>query len=247
MTPFMGITGLGGPTPSLIKNVSGGAVSFTFKYHMYGSTMGTMRMCWMTSDGGGGVEDGTLTLIQSPDFVANGSATSAIVGQQQTSGSQAWKDGSLDLSSFYGETGRIVFLYIKTPSGFRGDAAIDNMTLTIGEGGSAVTTEMWEVGSSTSTKWWSQSVGYDYSSVANCISTFEAGTLSWSRPTTATTSVPWVKDDENTGSPQTGPDDSARGGDGYYYLYVETSNNANTNMYNANKYCFLVSNEFTLS
>ena len=113
MTPFMSIPGIGGPTPSFAKGGKGEA-SFTWKYHMHGSNMGSLRMYWMTSDGGGQVDDGTLTQITSPEFVAWGSATTVISGQQQTSSSAAWKAASIDLSEFWGETGRVAFLYIKS-------------------------------------------------------------------------------------------------------------------------------------
>ena len=252
MAPFMSIPGLGGPTPSFAKGQASGEASFTFKYHMYGSNMGALRMYWMTSDGGGQVDDGTLTQITSPEFVANGSATSVISGQQQTSSSQAWRDGSIDLSEFWGETGRVAFLYIKTSgstsnnSGFRGDIGLDSMAITINED----TTNLNEgTSNGTSTLWWTvPSYGFAYSSVANCVSTFEGGISGWVRCVDVAVNNDggcFLKNDGGTGSGSTGPSQSARGSTGYY-IYAETSNS--TGMDNgSNRYAFLLSNEFTLS
>ena len=246
MTPIMSIAGLGGPTPSFAKGGSGEA-SFTWKYHMHGSNMGALRMYWMTSDGGGQVDDGTLTQITSPEFVADGSATSVISGQQQTDETSAWKDGSADLSDYWGQTGRIAFLYYKTPEGYRGDAGLDNMAITI----NGVTTNLNEgTSSGTSTLWWTvTSYGDSYSSIANCVSDFEASNLSWTRCVDVAVNNDggaFLKNDNGTGSGSTGPSQSARGGTGYYYIYAETSNNAGMDN-NANRYAFLLSNEFTLS
>ena len=54
----------------------------------------------------------------------------------------------------------------------------------------------------------------------------------------------FLKNDGGTGSGGTGPSQSARGSGGYY-IYVETSNGAGLDNA-ANKYGFLLSNEFTL-
>ena len=120
MAPLMSISGLGGANPSFAKGGAGEA-SFSWKYHMHGSDMGTLLMYWMTSDGGSNVDDGTLTRITGDAYQADGSAATSdqIAGQQQTASTSAWKDASIDLSDFFGQTGRVVFLYIKTTQNFR--------------------------------------------------------------------------------------------------------------------------------
>mgnify|MGYP001314466491 CR=1 FL=1 len=259
MAPIMSIAGLGGPQPSFAKG-GGGEASFAWKYHMYGSEMGTLLMYWMTSDGGSEVDDGTLTRITGDDYQANGSAAPSdqIAGQQQTDDdvstvAGAWRDASIDLSDFFGKTGRVVFLYIKVPgstnnnSGYRGDIGLDNMAITI----NGTTTDLNEgTSNATSTLWWTvPSYGLSYSSVANCVSTFEGGTINWVRVVDIATNNDggaFLKHDGDTGSSTTGPSQSARGDAGYYYIYAETT--ANQGLSNrANKYTFLVSNEFTLS
>lgn len=254
MAPIMSISGLGGPTPSFAKNAGGGEASFAWKYHMHGANMGTLLMYWMTSDGGGQVDDGTLTRITGDAYQADGSAASSdqISGEQQADETSAWKDGSIDLSEFWGETGRVVFLYIKTSGGtannqgFRGDMGLDNMAITI----NGTTTDLNEgTSNGTSTLWWTvPSFGYSYSSVANCVSTFEGGSIGWVRCVDISTDADggaFLKNDGGTGSGGTGPSESPRGASAYY-IYAETSNGQG--MDNAsNKYAFLLSNEFTLS
>ena len=258
MAPIMSIAGLGGPTPSFTRG-GGGEASFSWKYHMHGSDMGTLLMYWMTSDGGSNVDDGTLTRITGDAYQADGSAATSdqIAGQQQTASTDAWKDASIDLSDFFGQTGRVVFLYIKTSgstnnnAGFRGDIGLDNMAITI----NGNTTDLNEGQSSaTSTLWWTvPSFGYNYTNLANAVSTFESGDI--------TTNTPWVrcvdvesdvdggcflKNDGGTASGNTGPSQSARGGSGYYYIYGETTNGGGLDN-GANRYAFLVSNLISLN
>ena len=252
MTPIMSIAGLGGPTPSFAKG-GGGEATFSWKYHMHGSNMGTLLMYWMTSDGGAEIDDGTLTLITGDAYQADGSAapSNQIAGEQQTDETDAWKDASIDLSNFWGETGRVAFLYIKTSgstsnnAGFRGDIGLDNMAMTI----NGSTTNLNEgTSNGTSTLWWTApSYGYSYSSVADCVSKFEGGTIGWVRCVDVAVNNDggvFLKNDGGTGSGGTGPSQSARGSGGYY-IYVETSNGAGLDNA-ANKYGFLLSNEFTL-
>ena len=246
MTPIMSIAGLGGPTPSFTKNAGGGEASFAWKYHMHGNTMGGIKLYWMTSSSSSPVDDGTLNELT---FTRDGTTGQTVIGpgQQQTDETSAWKDGSADLSDYWGQTGRIAFLYYKTPEGYRGDAGLDNMAITI----NGVTTNLNEgTSSGTSTLWWTvTSYGDSYSSIANCVSDFEASNLSWTRCVDVAVNNDggaFLKNDNGTGSQGTGPSQSARGGTGYYYIYAETSNNAGMDN-NANRYAFLLSNEFTLS
>ena len=218
--------------------------SFAWKYHMKGNTMGVMKLYWMTSDGGNNIDDGTLNELT---FTADGtSGQTAISGEQQSEISSAWKDASASLNAYSGETGRLVFFYYKTPSGYRGDAAIDNMAITI----DGTTTNLYEgTSSANSTLWWSQTYsGGTYQSVSTSESTFENGDISWTRLSDIANGYQggtWFKHTGETGSSATGPTNSYRGST-EHYVYVETTSNRGiTN--NENKYCFLVSNEFTLS
>ena len=241
MAPLMSISGLGGASPSFAKGGVGEA-SFSWKYHMYGSNMGYIKAYWKTG-GTGTVDGGTLNELT---FTADGSSTTMLSGQQQSSSSDAWKDASADLVDYLGTTGRIVLLYFKTSGGYRGDNAVDNMTMTI----NGTDTSLIETGSSTSTLWWSTtSYGLNYSSVANCVSTFESNGASLTRVVDIAVNNDggaWLKHDGGTGSSGTGPSQSARGGTGYYYIYNETTNYQGLNS-GSNRYGFLVSNEFTLS
>ena len=222
----------------------GAEASFAWKYHMYGNTMGTLKLYWMTSDGGNNIDDGTLNELT---FTADGTTgQTEIAGEQHTSISDDWHDGSASLNDYAGETGRLVFFYYKTPSGYRGDTALDNMAITIG----GTTTNLYEgTDSDTSTLWWSlTSHGGSYSSVANAVSAFENGDLSWTRVVDIATNNDggtFLKHTGTTGSSATGPDNSPRGAS-EHYIYAETTNNQGMDN-DANKYAFLVSNEFSLN
>ena len=218
--------------------------SFAWKYHMYGDEMGVLKLYWMTSDGGSNIDDGTLNELT---FTADGtSGQTAISGEQQTSVSADWKEASASLNDYGGETGRLVFFYYKTLDGYTGDVAIDNMALTI----DGTTTNLYEgTSSDNSTLWWSQTFnGGTYSSVSNAESAFEDGDLSWTRLADIANGFQggtWFKHTGETGSNGTGPDNSDRGST-EHYVYVETTNGRGIEN-DANKYCFLVSNEFTLN
>lgn len=245
MTPLMSISGLGGANPSFVKG--GAEASFSWKYHMYGSNMGSVLVYWKTGNTGS-ISGGTLNRLT---FTADGTSTNILSGQQQSSSSDAWKDASANLGNYIGTTGRIVFLYIKiegssnnTSIGFKGDNAVDNMTMTI----NGVDTSLVEPNNSTSTLWWSTpSYGLTYSSVANCESTYEGGST-FNRVVDVDVNNDgggWLKNNGGTGSSNTGPSQSARGSSAYY-IYNETTANQGLSNY-PNKFAFLVSNEFTLS
>ena len=240
MAPLMSISGLGGANPSFAKGGAGEA-SFSWKYHMYGSNIGYVLAYWKTG-GTGTVDGGTLNRLT---FTADGSSTDILSGQQQSSSSDAWKDASADLVDYLGTTGRMVLLYIKTASSYRGDNAVDNMTMTI----NGTDTSLIETDNSTSTLWWATgSYGISYSSVADCESNFEANGASLTRVVDLQVNNDggaWLKHDGGTGTSGTGPSQSARGASGYY-IYNETSSNQGMGSA-SNRYAFLVSNEFTLS
>ena len=228
---------------SVTVNV-GVEASLAWKYHMHGNTMGTLKLYWMTSDGGNNIDDGTLNELT---FTADGTTgQTELAGEQTNDETHDWKDASASLNDYAGETGRLVFFYYKTPSGYRGDAAIDNMAITI----NGTTTNLYEgTSSDNSTLWWSQTYsGGSYSSVSNAESAFENGDLSWTRLADIANGYQggtWFKHTGTTGSSSTGPDNSDRGST-YHYVYVETTNGRGIQN-DENKYCFLVSNEFTLS
>jgi len=85
------------------------APQLDFYYHMYGATMGVLRIY---------AEDasGTLTILDS------------IVGQQQTAGSDAWIKKSIDLSSLAGTSYSFVFEGERGTS-FTGDISIDDFSV----------------------------------------------------------------------------------------------------------------------
>ena len=253
MTPISSLLGMSGPIPPFTASSGGGGggggsttATFTWKYHMHGNTMGGLKVYWKTqqADDATAKSGGTLNELA---FTADGSGVMGLSGQQQSDETSAWKSASADLSSYAGETGRLVFLYYKTVSGFRGDAAIDNMSLTI----NGSSTSLVEVGSSTSTLWWSttySAVG-SYSSAANAVTDFENGmslyqVIDRGAVYSFSSSGTWFKWDGYTSSGSTGPSGSDSG---EHYIYVETSSNQGMQS-GANRYCFLVTNNtYTLS
>jgi len=248
MTPISSLLGMSGPIPPFTASSGGGGGSttatFTWKYHMHGSNMGGLKLYWKTqqADNATAKSGGTLNELA---FTADGSSVMGLSGQQQSDETSAWKSASADLSSYAGETGRIVFLYYKTASGYLGDAAIDNMTMTI----NGSSTSLVEVGSSTSTLWWSTVYPgvSSYTSVANAVADYENGmyfNYVRDRNSNQTTTGTWFKDDDYTPSTGTGPSGSDSG---EHYIFVETSSGQGLTS-GANRYTFLVTeNTFTLS
>jgi hypothetical protein len=105
-----GALGAKGSLVSPTIDISGLTVpQLDFFYHMYGATMGTLRVY---------AEDtaGTLTILDS------------IVGQQQTAGGDAWIKRSIDLSSLSGTTYNFVF-EAERGSSFTGDISIDDFSV----------------------------------------------------------------------------------------------------------------------
>lgn len=102
-----------------ITTTSGGGASsaaFNFRYHAYGSDTGSTTVYWYNTT--------TSTL----------NTLTTISGQQHTSNADEWDAYSLDLSSYSGETGRIVIRYAtggagNTNVGFNQDPALDEMEL----------------------------------------------------------------------------------------------------------------------
>ena len=82
---------------------------FDWHYYAYGSNIGTIYIYWS--------EDGGST-----------HHLRSITGQQHTGQTQSWNNYEEDLSSYAGQTGRIVIAY-KIGSGFRQDIQLDDMEL----------------------------------------------------------------------------------------------------------------------
>ncbi|OIQ28277.1 MAG: hypothetical protein BM564_09395 [Bacteroidetes bacterium MedPE-SWsnd-G2] len=84
---------------------------FSFSYHMYGGDMGTLNVELSTDSG---VTYSTTLWTQT--------------GQVQTSNGAAWNTVNIDLSAYVGQTIRIRFNG-NTINGYRGDMAIDNVSI----------------------------------------------------------------------------------------------------------------------
>ena len=239
MTPIMSIAGLGGPQPSFAKGGGSGEASFSLKYYMHGDEIGTWRMYWSDGDYG----TGTLTPLEF-NAPSDGGDVYFLAGEKQTSASQSWRSATVDLTQFWGTSGRLVFIYIKTVQGWRGDIAWDTASLTI----NGVSTD-YSVGSTTS-QWKCTDPGQTYS--GSLVTTMAAWTSGSSgtggqTPTTSDTDRPLVlrSGPVSSGRGNTGPA-QGDGGSGYY-MYIETSNRASIDMYNSSRYCWSYTTEITLA
>jgi len=234
MAPFMSIPGLGGPQPSFAKGAGAGEATFSLKYFMHGPEIGTWRMYWSDGDYG----TGTLTTLQYT-APSDGGLVYFLSGEKQTSGTQAWRSATVDLSPFWGTSGRLVFLYIKNSTGWQGDIAWDTQLLTI----NGVST-----GYTASNKWRCTDPGQTYSNVSTSMAAWAAGTAGTeSTISTSSNTVPGVLDlggRTSSNSTATGPSDGDGGG---AYLYIETSNISSINMYSSSRYCFFYTTEITLT
>ena len=206
--------------------------TFTYKYYMHGSDIGYFRWYWLS---GTGTFSGTLTLLRG---LADGTSTTEVAGEKQTNGNQSWKSGTINLvENGIKGTGRIVLLYAKSINqGFRGDAAFQRMKMPV----NSVTTDL-SPPSNTFTGWKGQSAGaFGVSPQNDMEPEWEDGNLSFNTvSTTVYSNGPWSyrTNAVPSGCSSTGPCQED-GSDGSYYMFVETSNNSNSNMYNAFRYCF---------
>lgn len=234
MAPFMSIPGLGGPTPSFAKGQASGEASFSLKYYMNGDEIGTWRMYWSDGDYG----TGTLTALQF-NAPSDGGDVMYLAGEKQTSDTQAWRSATVDLSQFWGTSGRLVFIYIKTVQGWRGDIAWDTASLTINGESTAYTA---------SNKWRCTDPGQEFSNLATAVAAWTSGSSGTeSTISTSASTVPLVYDTGGrtaSNNASTGPSDGDGGG---AYIYIETSNVATINMYNSSRYCWAYTTEMTLS
>jgi len=234
MTPFMSIPGLGGPQPSFAKGGSGEA-SFSLKYFMHGPEIGTWRMYWSDGDYG----TGTLTPLEF-NAPSDGGDVYFLSGEKQTSGTQAWRSATVDLTQFWGTSGRLVFLYLKTSTGWQGDIAWDTQSLTINGESTAYTA---------SSNWRCTDPGQTYSgSLVTTMAAWTSGSSGTeSTISTSNNTIPLVLDlggRTASNSTATGPSDGDGGG---AYLYIETSNISSINMYSSSRYCWSYTTEITLA
>ena len=235
MSPFLSVLGTG-PIPLAAREgpSSSGSSQMSFQYYMHGTYIGYWNMYWDN----GGTLSGPLT------FTGNGvTGLTSLSGEKQTRADQAWRDATVDLSSYVGQTGRVVWLYIRTTnssSNWQADIAFDTFQITNSSG---TTTDIFPTSSSTAFK--GQSVGRTYSSLANCVSDWNNGNITLNTMTTTVYSNgPW---NLRTGLPpsagsnwyRTGPNSgSSSNTSSTYYIMCETSNNSSSNMYQQWRYAF---------
>ena len=227
MSPFLSVLGTG-PVP-LVTTVSTGGFSMVFDYYMYGQYMGVWLMYWENN----GTLSGPLT------FTANGvSGLTSLSGQQQTARGQSWRTAIVDLSSYAGQTGRVVWLYYRNTnagSNWQADIAFDAFRFTNDSG---VITNIFPTAGSTAFQ--GQSIGRTYSSLANSVSDWNnASIILRTINTTYRYNGPWWFDTFSPPSSSTGPNDNSPNNTASdYHLICETSNFNQTNMYSNNRYAF---------
>ena len=215
MTPFQQVPSLSGPISTLtaIDEGSQPTGSITWQYFMHGdSSYGDQRFyCSTGTDFGGTTLTGPLTCTY------NGVSATYLSGDQQTTGTEAWRTATCDLSALPSGAGKPVWLYSRSGSGWKGDFNLHAMSITIG-------------GSTTNLAPSTGSTGYkfspkaDYSSVASCESAWENDTLG-TFETVDTGADDWEFINSKAGSScsanGTGPCNSIV--NSVYMVYVETS------------------------
>ena len=234
MSPFISVLGTG-PVPLVTAVPTGGTTaptgsfSMVFDYYMYGQYMGVWLMYWENN----GTLSGPLT------FTANGvSGLTSLSGQQQTARGQSWRTASVDLSSYAGQSGRVVWLYYRNTNNsynYQGDIAFDAFRFTNDSG---VITNIFPTAGSTDFQ--GQSIGRIYSSLANSVSDWNNGSITLNTiNTTYRYNGPWWFDTFSPPSSGTGPSDNSPNNTASdYHLICETTNFTETNMYYDNRYAF---------
>ena len=236
MSPFLSVLGTG-PVPLAARErpapPEGGSANMTFDYYAYGSTIGVWLVYWDNS----GTLSGPLT------FTANGvTGLTSLSGQQQTARGQSWREAVVDLSSYGGQSGRVVLLYYRNTNSsynWRGDLAFDAFQFT---NSSDTTTNIFPTNSSSTFK---GSYGLTFSSLSNSVSDWNAGNITLNNVTTSNYSNgPWWLDTYNPPSGYTGPNNnSTKNTASNYNVICETSNSSSTNMYQNNRYCWLTTTD----
>lgn len=189
---------------------------FDWHYYAYGSNIGTIYIYWLNSS------NNSLNLLRS------------ITGQQHTGSTQSWNNYEEDLSSYSGQTGRIVIAY-KTGSSFRQDIQLDDMELreTTEVGGTINLNPGTFLGRGN----WQRKTSYT--------TNLSYPTSGWSSISISTSSSKiWNYDAGGTPSGSTGGTRDVSGSTSGYYLYFEGSS---PNFSSSNRYYWLRTGEYTLS
>lgn len=188
---------------------------FEWYYYAYGASVGTIYVYWYDNS------MGMLTLLRS------------ITGQQHTGTTQTWDQYTEDLSSYSGQTGRIVIAY-KTGSNFTQDIQLDDMELRETTSGDIDL----DPGTSTGRGNWEKRTSYTTS--------LSYPTTGWSSISISTsTSNVWNYDAGGTPSGSTGGTRDVSGSTSGYYLYFESSS---PNYSTSTRYYWIRSkNSYTLS
>ena len=194
---------------------SSSSPEFEWYYYAYGSNIGVIYIYWLNSS------NNSLNLLRS------------ISGQQHTGTTQSWDQYTEDLSSYAGQTGRIVIAY-KTGSSFRQDIQLDDMELKETTSG---TIDL-DPGTSTGRSNWQKRTSYTTS--------LSYPTSSWSSISISiSASNVWNYDSGGTGSGSTGGTRDVSGSTSGYYLYFEGSS---PNFSSSTRYYWLrTTNSYTLS
>lgn len=174
------------------------AIEFNWKYYAYGASIGTLQVYWRTSSG-------YMNLLRT------------ITGQQQSVTGQPWLSYTEDLSTYSGQTGRIVLRY-SGATYFTADIQLDDMEL-VGTSTGTINFDPNTVrGYYGSLPHWIKSTNNSSSTMPS----FTGGT--WSDVTTSSaTNTIWNYDNGGTSSSSTGNPYDAQGTLTGYYLYAETS------------------------
>jgi len=216
-------TGLASHAKDIPPTVLPSQFYIKFKWHMYGSQMGSLRVHWVDENDVNYAVSGSdwNNYRLNVDWFSNGSNVGYVkAGQYQTSDSYVYMTATTENITFNGNDGFIHF-GAQIGSGYRSDIAIDRIEFhrtsddsvfaRIGEDG-----DKWLTNSSTRN---------DYTSNPSEMQAVALGS----------SSAKWNFDSNTTASSGTGPDDDS-GGTGIYYMYAEASSATN-------RYCSLRSTD----
>ena len=219
-------------------------IKFEFKYHMYGTHIGTLKLYWQDGENPSTGSLNELTIL-------NGDDETTTLQLDGSPSSNAWYKAVAYLTEYHKNTGRIVFLYRKNLGGHNGDMALDGFKITIDD------TELGDldVTTNTTSEWVGQKIPTS-GTIAISVNHWEAGhhtagggisgdlvDLSTSNLSETRTSY-WILGTGPTPSGSTGPSSGENGGDDYY-IFVETTNSSGpgtsggTTMNQAGNYIFL--------
>ena len=188
--------------PSPVANVD---IEFNFRYHAFGSDTNETTVYWYNET--------TSTL----------NTLTTISGEQQTSSTSQWDLYELDLSSYGGQTGRIVVRY-STGSDFNQDPALDEMELV----GTTLGTIDLDPSNTQPNGGWEQQGGnsstYPTTGYSALTSNLESSANYWQYDTNGTPST-------NSGPDQDFNDNGVSQPAGYYIYFEGSSPNNQTGVY----------------